>query len=157
MLLAPLLCVFGTPCGELFAAQYCCQPPNIDPSTQQPAGCAPDGVADDEVAPWGELFVSMKDFFYVSLCDEELCDGAVEIFESFLSFLPAATVIKTFPTLLSSLLMIFPGGEAVCQQAALTFLDGVRERGGEFAAEIANLAQSFPAELMAVPELAALA
>lgn len=124
---------------------------------QAAVASAADGVADDEVAPWGELFVSMKDFFYVSLCDEELCDGAVEIFESFLSFLPAATVIKTFPTLLSSLLMIFPGGEAVCQQAALTFLDGVRERGGEFAAEIANLAQSFPAELMAVPELAALA
>ena len=124
---------------------------------QAAVASAADGVADDEVAAWGELFVSMKDFFYVSLCDEELCDGAVGIFESFLSFLPAATVIKTFPTLLSSLLMIFPGGEAVCQQAALTFLGGVRERGGEFAAEIANLARSFPPELMAVPELAALA
>ena len=90
-------------------------------------------------------------------CDEELCDGAVGIFESFLSFLPAATVIKTFPTLLSSLLMIFPGGPEVCQQSALTFLNGVRERGGEYASEISNLAQSFPPELTAVPELAALA
>ena len=124
---------------------------------QAAVASAADGAADDEVGPWGELFVSMKDFFYVSLCDEELCDGAVGIFESFLSFLPAATVIKTFPTLLSSLLMIFPEGPAVSQQAALTFLNGIKERGGEFATEIANLAQSFPPELQAVPELAALA
>jgi hypothetical protein len=121
------------------------------------AASAADGVTEEEVGPWGELFVSMKDFFYVSLCDEELCDGAVGIFDSFLSFLPAATVIKTFPTLLSSLLMIFPGGPAVCKQAALTFLQSVRDRGGEFATEIANLAQSFPPELKEVPELAALA
>jgi hypothetical protein len=124
---------------------------------QAAVASAADGVADDEIGPWGELFVTMKDFFYVSLCDEELCDGAVGIFESFLSFLPAATVIKTFPTLLSSLLMIFPGGPEVCQQSALTFLNGVRERGGEYASEISNLAQSFPPELTAVPELAALA
>ena len=41
-------------------------------------------------------------------------------------------------------------------KAALTFLNGIKERGGEFATEIANLAQSFPPELQAVPELAAL-
>jgi hypothetical protein len=39
----------------------------------------------------------------------------------------------------------------------LTFLQSVRDRGGEFATEIANLAQSFPPELKEVPELAALA
>eukprot|EP01045_Picozoa_sp_COSAG04_P041662 COSAG04_NODE_12777_length_635_cov_983.798507_2_plen_47_part_01 len=46
------------------------------------------------MAAWGELFVSMKDFFYVSLCDEELCSGAVEIFDCFLTFLPTDVVIR---------------------------------------------------------------
>ena len=121
------------------------------------AASAADGVTEEETVAWGELFGSMKDFFYVSLCDEELCDGAVGIFDSFLSFLPAETVIKTFPTLLSSLLMIYPEGPSVCQQAVRTFLYGMRDRGGDFASEISNLATSFPPELMAVPELAALA
>ena len=54
------------------------------------------GEAED-VAAWGELFVSMKDFFYVSLCDEELCSGAVEIFDCFLTFLPTDVVIRVRP------------------------------------------------------------
>eukprot|EP01050_Picozoa_sp_SAG11_P049640 SAG11_NODE_27229_length_335_cov_0.661017_1_plen_44_part_10 len=29
-----------------------------------------------------DLFVSMKDYFYVSLCDEELCEGAAGIFDA---------------------------------------------------------------------------
>jgi len=39
----------------------------------------------------------MKDFFYVSLCDEELCSGAVEIFDCFLTFLPTDVVIRVRP------------------------------------------------------------
>ena len=50
------------------------------------------------MAAWGELFVSMKDFFYVSLCDEELCSGAVEIFDCFLTFLPTDVVIRVPPS-----------------------------------------------------------
>ena len=63
---------------------------------------------------------------------------------------------QTFPTLLSSLLMIFPEGPATCQQAVIGFLNGLKGLRGEYASEVANLAQSFPPELKAVPELAAL-
>ena len=63
---------------------------------------------------------------------------------------------QTFPTLLSSLLMIFPEGPATCQQAVIGFLNGLKGLGGEYASEVANLAQSFPPELKAVPELTAL-
>jgi hypothetical protein len=150
--LSPLFFFFGIPyadaCGALRAMQHIAV---FAAATASAAG----GEAED-VAAWGELFVSMKDFFYVSLCDEELCSGAVEIFDCFLTFLPTDVVIRTFPTLLSSLLMIFPEGPATCQQAVIGFLNGLKGLRGEYASEVANLAQSFPPELKAVPELAAL-
>ena len=46
------------------------------------------------VARWGELFVAMEAYFYVSLCDEELCQETIDVFEAFLSFLPSHVVIQ---------------------------------------------------------------
>lgn len=113
-------------------------------------------VASEEVALWGELFTSMKDFFYVSLVDEDLCEGAVSIFESFLAILPAESVITTFPTLLSSLLMLYPDGADSCKEMVQGFLTDLKTRGGEVATAVSDLARSFPPELAAVPELASL-
>jgi hypothetical protein len=105
-------------------------------------------VIEQDVGPWTELFMDMKDFFYVSLADEDLCDGAVAIFESFLNFLPTEAVIKTFPTLLSALLMIFgPDGSDSCKEPVQTFLHGLKARGGDYATEVSNLVASFPPEL----------
>jgi hypothetical protein len=112
-----------------------------------------DGVS---LAAWSDLFTSMKDYFYISLVDEELCEGAVAIFDSFLSFLPSQVVINTFPTLLSSLLMLYPDGPDSCKLAVEDFMAGLKRRGGDYAAEVVNLAQSFPPELKSVPQLALL-
>jgi len=108
---------------------------------------------EEEIPAWSALFVSMKDYFYVSLCDEELCEGAVGIFEALLSILPAKDVISTFATLLSSMLMIFPNGPQLCREVAQGFLRGLKERG-DYAAEVGNLMQSLPEELKCLPELA---
>ena len=85
---------------------------------------------DDAVQAWSELFLSMKDYFYVSLCDEELAEGAVGIFDVLLAILPTSVVLGTFPTLLSSLLMVFQSGPQLCRDVTAGFLAGLKGRGG---------------------------
>lgn len=114
------------------------------------------GPSEEEVPAWSALFTTMKDYFYVSLCDEELAEGAVGIFEALLSILPTGVVISTFPTLLSSLLMMFPSGPQLCRDVTVQFLQGLKQRGGDYAAEVSNLLGTLPPELKGLPELAAL-
>ena len=73
-----------------------------------------------------------------------------------LAILPTSVVLGTFPTLLSSLLMVFQSGPQLCRDVTAGFLAGLKGRGGDYAAEVGNLLSSLPDELKGLPELAPL-
>ena len=63
--------------------------------------------------------------------------------------------LQTFPTLLSSLVMLYPSGSEVCRDLVCAFLHGLISRG-EYTAEMRNLIQSFPPEVKESAELSSL-
>lgn len=66
-------------------------------------------------------FLEVKDYLYVALCDEELCAHAVEILYVWIVFL-GEPAVKTFPTLLNCLKMLYPAGPVSCQNNVLGLL-----------------------------------
>merc|ERR1711998_478166 len=70
---------------------------------------------------WVSWFLSVKDYLYVSLCDEELCGLAEQVLRLVFSTLGDG-VSSTLPTLLSSLNLVFPEGVPLCQEKAVQFM-----------------------------------
>ena len=61
-----------------------------------------------DAAGWAAWLVENKDYLYVSLCDEELCEPMANAMLSLFGYLGEGA-LPTFATLLSSLRMLFPG------------------------------------------------
>ena len=104
------------------------------------------GISDEDSERWVAVFDNLKDYLYVSLCDEELVGQASTAFEGLLSILDPQTVISSFPSLLSSLLMLFPDGHEMCQESVVALLSGLAQ-DERYSADIQDLAAQFPPQL----------
>ena len=96
---------------------------------------------------WGAWLMESKDYLYVSLCDEELCDLMASALQSLFAFVGEGA-LPTFSTLLSSLRMLFPDGPEHCQSVVIDFLFKVFELGGPFATAMRSLTDNFDDALL---------
>lgn len=96
---------------------------------------------------WGMWLVESKDYLYVSLCDEELCEPIASAMLSLFSFLGEGA-LPTFSTLLSSLRMLFPDGSEHCQAVVADFLVRVLDLGGPFTDAMRSLTDNFDDALL---------
>jgi len=102
-----------------------------------------------EQSEWRDWLLSAKDYLYVALCDEELCDSMAASLLSLFAFVQDGA-LPTFSTLLSSLRMLFqPEVSPVCQSVAVSFLTQLYERGPPFTGAIFDLVSNFDANLRA--------
>merc|ERR1712087_927538 len=101
---------------------------------------------------WQSWLLEGKDYLYVALCDDDLCEAITNGLLSLFDFLQAGA-LPTFSTLLSSLRMLFAGGNgsALCQSVSLGFLTSLFERGEPFSGAVYNLVSNFDAPLRSSP------
>jgi len=105
-------------------------------------------LSESESAAWQQWLLESKDYLYVALCDEDLCEKMSSVLLAIFDFLQDGALASS-STLLSSLRMIFNGDGNLCQNVALVFLNELFDRGMPFAGAVANLVGSFDNELRA--------
>lgn len=106
-----------------------------------------DTLEPEDADAWGAWLVEYKDYLYVSLCDEELCEPMAAAMLSLFAFLGDGA-LPTFSTLLSSLRMLFPDGTEHCQAVVADFLIRVLDLGGPFPDAMRSLTDNFDDALL---------
>lgn len=110
--------------------------------------------ANDEDA-WRTWLAEAKDYCCAALCDEKLCELMATALLPLFTFLGEGS-LPSFPTLLSSLRILFPEGAAACQEAMVEFLDRLLDSGAPFAAAIASLVGGLDRDLVKTSALSRL-
>jgi len=96
---------------------------------------------------WAAWLKANKDYLYVGLCDEDLCQQMSTALLTLFRFL-RELALPTFSTLFSSLRMLSgPDGHPMCQTSADTLLTGLYRMGEPFSGAVAKLVGEFEAPM----------
>ena len=140
-------------CTELICGLKAAKTPRLDAGHAEIIAAAAAGAAAAEEEGWAQWLVDAKNYLYVALCDEELCEAASSALLSLCASVRGG-VLPTFPTLLSSLRMVFGGrGAERCQDTALALLESLLAIGEPLTCAVVGLVGTFDAELKTSPKL----
>ena len=106
-----------------------------------PALASPSGAGD-----WAAWLNANKDYLYVALCDEELCQPVAECLKPLFALL-REDALPSFSTLLSSLRMVCDHSPALCATVATDFLLALYDKGEPFTGALRNLVTNFDATM----------
>ena len=91
-----------------------------------------DRDSEEDQRKWVSIFLEIKNYLYVGLCDEELCEIAANVLlKIFLWQFLQEEAIKSIDTLFHTLEMIYPRGPARCQEVVPKLLIAITDTGSE--------------------------
>jgi hypothetical protein len=96
-------------------------------------------VSGAEMEKLFSVFLSLKDFAYVALCDDNVCTAAVECLTAAFSAL-GAKAAQTFSTLLTTVNMMQMPGDRIKLEATAQWILSLHQSGGPLQSEVQKFA-----------------